>query len=111
MSRPWHDDAFLKGIVEKAAYSLDSPAQMIQHSVDLRGELQRISAERQPALRQQQNLRAAKHRLHFWLHRAFALFNNQAPGRSVGNKSPHHACKFDIWALCEYLCIVGFCQV
>ena len=62
LSRPWHADHFLKDIVEHAAYGRGSPAQMIQHSVDLRAEMQRLSKELRPNVKGQNNLRAAKHR-------------------------------------------------
>jgi hypothetical protein len=80
ISRPWHADEYMKDIVEKAAYGRGSPAQMIQHSVDLRNELKRISAEKQPELKQQHNLRAAKHRLHH----SYTEFSPTSPNQTCG---------------------------
>jgi hypothetical protein len=63
MSRPWHADKMLNSVLRHFALSKTSPAQMIQHSPDLRAELKRICRMRMPSnSREQGNLRAAKHR-------------------------------------------------
>ena len=56
LSRPWRADKFLSNVLDRMASGRGSPAQIIQHSEDLRSAFRLLLDTRE------RNLRAAKHR-------------------------------------------------
>ncbi len=78
LSRPWHADEHVREVVSNTATGRQSPAQILQHSSDLRAEFKRICREHRPLLTEQTNLRAAKHRFEMFqkpLGRTIRLFD------------------------------------
>ncbi|CAK0832394.1 unnamed protein product, partial [Prorocentrum cordatum] len=63
LTRPWHADARIREIVINFAYGRILPAQLVQHSPDLRAEFKKVVKGVHPDIEQHcENLRAAKHR-------------------------------------------------